>query len=310
MQRFPLGKTGFHVTRLGFGGAPVGRLGVELDKAHRLLDEALDSGVNLIDTAACYQESESLIGQTISDRRDEFVLVSKCGHAAGELKGENYSPELIEKSVDQSLRRLKTDVIDVMLIHSCSKDVLEQGAALGALEKARDAGKVRCLGYAGDNEAAAYAATLEPIEVIEMSLNIVDQHNLEAVLPACQQRELGVIAKRPIANAAWKPIDTQPGPYRNYARTYTDRLAAMGITPNDLGFRGYADVEWPELALRFTLSHPGVHSAIVGTTSQTNLRANIAAAQKRALPEDVLARLQEAFQAAQASSGETWRADT
>jgi len=310
MQRYPFGKTGFEVSRLGFGGAPVGRLGVPEAQVHRLLLEALDAGVNLIDTAACYDVSEQLIGQAIGKRRDEYVLMSKCGHRAGDAAGEPFSPELITQSVDQSLRRLDTDVIDVMLLHSCGKDVLEQGEALSALERARDAGKVRCIGYAGDNDAAAYAATLGPVEVIELSVNIVDQHNIDAVLPKCQERGLGVIAKRPIANAAWKPTDELPSVFRDYIRPYADRLKAMGVTPNDLGFRGYADIEWPEIALRFALSVPGVHSAIVGTTSTVNLHANIAAAKKRALPEDVLAQLRESFTAAQSAAGETWHART
>ncbi len=310
MEKVPFGNTGLQVTRLGFGAAPIGYLNTELEKVHRLVDEVLDAGINVIDTAACYPGSEQVLGNTVSDRRDEFVLISKCGHVAGELQGEPFTPSLITDSIDQSLRRLQTDHIDVMLLHSCGRDVLEQGDALAALQKARDAGKVRHIGYSGDNDAAAYAANLDAVEVIELSVNMVDQHNIDAVLPTCEKRNLGVIAKRPLANAAWKPLDSQPGIYKNYASTYTQRFGQMEITPHDLGFRGYPDVEWPEIALRFTLTAPGVHTAIAGTTSQVNTHANIAAAEKRPLPEDVYGQLRDAFKQAQNASGETWYGQT
>ena len=310
MERIPLGKTELQITRLGFGAAPIGYLSTDLEKVRRLLAEALDLGINLVDTAECYPGSEEAIGQTIADRRDEYVLVSKCGHVAGELRGGPFTPELLTASIDQSLQRMRTDLIDVMLLHSCELAVLEKGEAMGALKQARDAGKVRFIGYSGDNDAAAYAAGLESVDVIEMSINIVDQHNIDAVLPTCQQRNVGVIAKRPLANAAWKPIDTQRGIYQQYAQTYTQRLEAMGITPHDLGFRGYADIEWPDIALRFALSVPGVHTAITGTTSQTNLGANAAAADKRPLPEDVYQQIRDAFKAAEQVARETWLGQT
>lgn len=310
MDKVPFGKTGFEITRLGFGAAPIGFLETKQDRVRRLLEETLDTGVNFIDTAACYSGSEDMLGRTISDRRDQFVLASKCGHVTGDLTGEPFSAQLITDSIEQSLRRLRTDRIDIMLLHSCDLEVLKQGDALAALEKARQSGKVRAIGYSGDNEAAAYAASLDAVQVIEMSVNVVDQHNIDAVLPICREHEVGVIAKRPLANAAWKPLSSQPGMYKNYAHTYTQRLEAMGITPNDLGFRGYADIEWPDIALRFTLSVPGVHTAIAGTTSQVNMRANIAAAQKRALPEDVYRQIREAFKKAEKESGQTWPGET
>lgn len=304
MNTIPFGKTDLRVARLGFGGAPVGYLETEQRKVKLILDELLDAGVNLIDTANCYPLSQQVIGEAIAGRRDQCVLVTKCGHQVDGLPGEPWSAQLITASVERSLKQLRTDYLDVMLLHSCEQRVLEKGDALRALEKARDAGKVRYLGYSGDNQAAAYAAGLEPIDVIEMSINIVDQANIDAVLPICKKRNLGVIAKRPIANAAWKKIETQPGLYREYAQTYTQRLAAMDVTPQDLGYHGHVDVEWPEIALRFTLSQEGVHVAIAGTTSQVNARANIAATEKEVLPEDVVQRLREAF--AKASAGQRW----
>jgi len=309
MEMRRLGQTELSVSCVGFGAAPIGLLETEQDRVTRTLHYLLDQDVNLIDTAACYGESETAIGHAVADRRDEYVLVSKCGHAAGELSGEEFTAEVIEKSIDRSLKRLQTDHIDVMLLHSCDKATLERGEALEAVRRARDKGKVRFAGYSGDNEAAAYAAGLGDVAVIETSVSICDQHNIDHVLPLCREHDVGVLAKRPIANAAWR--DAQPAEfYERYASEYARRLKAMGITPFELGYFGHADVEWPEIALKFTLAQPGVHSALVGTTSRTNAKANLMAAAKNPLREQVVQKLRDAFHRAEREAGETWHGQT
>ncbi len=295
MQKRPFGSTGFSVTLLGFGAAPIGILRTDRAVAGKLLNVLLDEGVNLIDTAARYKESEDVIGEYVSHRRGEFVLVSKCGSSVPHVDAPEWSAEMVEKTVDASLQRLRTDHLDVMLLHSCGKDVLERGEAVAALARARDAGKIRFAGYSGDNDAAAYAAALSDIAVIETSVSIADQHNVDAVLPTCRRRNLGVLAKRPIANAAWKHRDDQPGFYKDYASAYSDRLTKMNLNPADLGFTAPPEQAWPEFALRFTLSIPGVHTAIIGTTKPENVRANIAVANKGPLPPAVVEHLRAAF---------------
>ncbi len=208
MQHRAFGDTGLSVSPVGFGGAPIGLLQTDREQAGTLLNALLGAGVNLIDTAARYKGSEELIGEHVSHRRGEFVLVSKCGSDVRQVEAPEWSAEMVEKTVDATLKHLRTDHLDVMLLHYCVQDVLERGEAVDALARARDAGKIRFAGYSGDNAPAAYAATLPDVAVIETSINIVDQSNVDAVLPACRRRNLAVIAKRPIANAAWKPPTT------------------------------------------------------------------------------------------------------
>jgi aryl-alcohol dehydrogenase-like predicted oxidoreductase len=306
MQTTTFGRTGLVVSRLGFGAAPIGFLAEEQAGIDRVLAFLVDSGVNLIDTAAAYPGSEEAIGKALAHRRDDLVLVSKCGQAFDDLPGEAWSPRVITATVDRSLRRLQTDRLDVMLLHSCSLDVLKRGDALAALLEARDAGKVRHVGYSGDNDAAAWAAAQPDVAVIETSVNIVDQRNIDAVLPVCLEHDVGVIAKRPIANAAWKDLSLQRGMYQKYAADYTARLAAMKVTPLELGYSGHPDVEWPEIALKFTLAQPGVHTAIVGTTSVNSAKINIQAVAKNALREQVVNRLRDAFRQAETASGKPW----
>lgn len=310
MKHTTLGKTGFQVSSLGFGGAPIGFLRTDQDRAARILNYLLDNGVSLIDTAAMYEGSETAIGVTVSHRRQDFVLVTKCGTKLADVPGGPFSPELISGTVERALRSLRTDVLDVMLLHSCDLATLKKGDALGALVKARDQGKIRFAGYSGDNAAAAYAATLDDVAVIETSINICDQANIDAVLPICRDHNVGVLAKRPIANAAWKDIAQQVGMYQSYAKVYTDRFAAMGLSPADLGFHGTPEHAWPEIALRFTLSQAGLNTAIIGTTNPDNARANIAYAGKGGLPAEAARALREAFKKAEAASGKKWEGQT
>ena len=303
MELRKFGKTGLTVSALGFGGGPVGYLETDRREVADILNTILDRGVNLIDTAAAYAGSEEAIGVAIGHRRDDYVLVSKCGRAYDDIQGEAWSAQCVEQTIERSLRRLKTDHLDVMLLHSCDLETLQKGEAVGALVKAREAGKIRFAGYSGDNAAAVYAVGLDDIAVLETSVNICDQANIDTVLPLAQRNNVGVLAKRPIANAAWRDASEQRGMYVDYAKSYTDRLTRMAVAPADLGF---ADAAWPEIALRFTLSQPGVATAIVGTTRTANVDRNLAVVAKGALPEGAVSELRAAFQRAEAAAGEPW----
>ena len=306
MNKRSFGRTGYEVTPLGFGAAPVAYLKTEQDQAARVVHQLLDAGVNLIDTAASYPGSETFLGEQVSDRRDDFILVSKCGQKIPESDSPPWSAVTITATVDRALRQLRTDHLDVMLLHSCSLDVLQKGEALGALAEAREAGKIRFAGYSGDNEAAAYAAELSDIVVIETSISLADQYNIDVVLPKAVKNRVGILAKRPIANSAWRP--TLPGMYQKYAQVYVDRLAKMKLVPAALGIDGPPEQAWPELALRFTLSQPGVHTAIIGTTNPGNAELNLKLAAKPPLPSEAIDKIRKAFSTAQGE--ETWTGQT
>ncbi|MEM1107571.1 MAG: aldo/keto reductase [Planctomycetota bacterium] len=298
MQNITLGRTELSVSPLGYGAAPIGFLETEVEAVGQILNHLLDSGVNLIDTAAAYRGSEEAIGKTIGHRRDDYVLVSKCGMGGVEdpkFDNDPWHPGAIALTIDRSLERLKTDHLDVCLLHTCPQEALEKGDVVAAVVEAVEAGKVRFAGYSGDNAAGAYAATLPDIAVIETSVNLCDQANLETVIPACIQHDVGVIAKRPIANAAWKDLSDQRGMYQNYASEYHRRFNLMEVTPRDLGYHGHPEVEWPEIALKFTLALEGVHTAICGTTNLDNAEHNLAAANKNPLREEVVEKIKAAF---------------
>src|SRR5437667_1043699 len=132
MEQRRLGKTDMDVSVLGFGGSEIGYERALPETVAELLNSALDAGLNVIDTAECYYNSEELIGQTVSDRRKEFYLFTKCGHPHGMESGANWSKDSILKSIERSLERLKTNRIDLVQLHSCSESTMPNGGQIHA----------------------------------------------------------------------------------------------------------------------------------------------------------------------------------
>ena len=269
MEKRTLGRTGIEVTRLGLGLAEISRQeqrGRETADAAHVLNLALDIGINFLDTAPCYASTEELLGSAVSHRRDEFFLASKCGHAV-DTDAEEWTAELIAESVDRSLRRLNTDYLDILQLHSCKLDVLKRGEVIEAVIKAREQGKTRFIGYSGDNEAALWAAASGIFDTLQTSFNLVDQSARRGLLAAARAAEMGVIIKRPVANGAWGRADS---PY-SYADEYFRRAQIMRETGPIQG-----EPEDPILlAFGFLFAHDEVDTAIAGTHNPAHLRANV-----------------------------------
>lgn len=296
MERRAFGTTDMQVSILGFGGAEIGFDGVSLPVVERLLGSALDAGLNVIDTAECYGDSEELIGKAVGHRRSDYYLFTKCGHASG-FGLPDWSPELLAQSIDRSLKRLNTDYVDLIQLHSCSEDMLREGTVIDVLQRAKEAGKARYIGYSGDGDAALYAVQCGAFDSLQTSLNIADQEPIELTLPEAVRRGMGVIAKRPIANAAWRTGSRPDNPYH---QPYWDRLQELNY---DFLQRGLP--ESIETALRFTLSQPGVCTMIVGTSNPERWLQNAAYANKGPLPEEQIASIRALWK--QASAGKNWR---
>jgi aryl-alcohol dehydrogenase-like predicted oxidoreductase len=257
IEKRVLGRTGLPVSVLGFGGAEIGYEQTQVKTVELLLASALDAGLNVSDTAECYIDSEELIGNAVSHRRSEYYLFTKCGHSSG-LNYPDWHPKLLTESINRSLKRLKTDYLDLVQLHSCSAEVLGQGEVIEVLQRARDEGKTRFIGYSGDSADALYAINSGAFDTLQTSVNIADQEALELTLPLAHQHGMGVIAKRPLANAVWRH---QSKPENPYVHQYWERLRKLDYDFLKTGFS-----EAIGISLRFTLSIAGVHTAIVGTT--------------------------------------------
>ena len=275
MEQRQLGRTDIVASVLGFGGSEIGYQGVSSRTVARLLGSALDAGLNVIDTAECYDDSEALIGKAIGARRREVALFTKCGHAGGWSSADWRCAPLLA-SIERSLRRLATDYVDLIQLHSCSLGELRKGEAIEALERARERGFTRYVGYSGDGEAARYSVECGRFDTLQTSVSIADQDAVERTLPLARERSMGVIAKRPLANVAWSYAKKPAEPYY---QTYWSRLRKL-----DYPFLKTSPDRAVGTALRFTLRVPGVHTAIVGTTKPERWQANAALLQAGALP--------------------------
>jgi aryl-alcohol dehydrogenase-like predicted oxidoreductase len=262
MEKRILGKTGMNVTVLGYGGAEIGFRGVPEETVERLINGALDAGLNVIDTAECYIDSEEKIGKVASKRRNEYFLFTKCGH---DKDGDNWNPKKMAEQIDRSLKRLQTDRVDLLQLHSCTEEQLRQGDVIDVIKRARDAGKTRFIGYSGDGQAALYAVQSGIFDTLQISVSIADQEALDLVLPVAKAKGMGVIAKRPIANAIWKQSSKPDA----YYQPYWERLHQL-----DYDFLRTNSGQDVATALRFTLSVDGLHTAIVGTTKPDRWKQN------------------------------------
>lgn len=282
MDRRPLGKADLNVSVLGLGAGRLGDDEVPEDAVSELLNTALDAGINFIDTAPSYGASEERIGRHLQHRRDDFLLATKGGYGVPGVP--DWTPEVIAPGIEQSLSRMKTDRIDVFQLHSCPREVAMRDDMLAALEKAKDTGKVRFTGYSGEGEALAWAVRSGKFDAVQCSVNLFDQKNLEYVVPAGAHHGVGVIAKRSLGNAVWRHAAWPKGEDADYWM----RMQAMQL---DVG-----ELEWAEIALRFSAFTPGVSTALVGTMRPDHLEDSVAAVAKGPLPEETRLRIHAAFQ--------------
>ncbi|MGQ9643492.1 MAG: aldo/keto reductase [Ignavibacterium sp.] len=275
------GNTDLQVSAIGFGAGEIGDYNLPDSEVDKLLNTALDLGINLIDTARGYYASEERIGKFISHRRDEFILSTKVGYGIDGYA--DWSYEIIIAGIDEALRIMKTNYIDIVHLHSCSKEILQRGEVIDALLEAKKKGKIKFAAYSGENSALEFAIGTGKFDSIMTSVNICDQHSLNKLIPIAKEKNLSVIAKRPIANAPWKFSDR---PIGSYAEEYWLRWKEMNLPQSD---------NWLETFLRFTVFADGIDSAIVGTTNINHLKKNIELIQKGPLDKSLVSIIKSAF---------------
>ncbi len=247
MSHLPLGNTGLNVAPLSLGTVKLGRdQGVKYPNpvkipddanARRLLDTARDLGINLLDTAPAYGNSEERLGQLLAGQRQHWLLCTKVGEDWVDNRSVyNFTPEHCRFSVARSLRRLQTDYVDLVLIHSDGQDldILHKHGTLQALAELKAQGMVRLIGMSHKTVAGAEAAIDAGADVIMATLNR-DHLDEVALIAAAAQRGVGVLIKKALASGHGRAQD-----------------------------------------LAWVAQHDGVHSIVVGTSSPEHLRQNAA----------------------------------
>ena len=279
-----LGHTGLRVSALGFGAMHIHDERTTEAEAGALLNQVLDLGLNLVDTARGYGLSEARIGRHLAHRRADFVLSTKVGYGVEGVPDWTY--DCIVAGVERALKLMKTDWLDIVHLHSCPLPVLQQGDVVRALADCRAAGKLRVAAYSGDNAEIDFAvsdAAGGAFGSIQTSISLCDQAHLAQRAALADHAGIGVIAKRPLAGAVWR-LAQRPGDFAE--GHYWDRFHAMGLQTQE---------DWADVALRFVAFHSGAASAIVGTAKPVNLRRNLAAIERGPLPAALAASLRDAF---------------
>lgn len=244
-----LGRTGIEVSPIGFGGFKIGRnTGIKYPHGYELPDDAdverivsgvLDLGINYVDTAPAYGVSEERLGRALARRRDEIVLSTKVGETFQDGRSSyDFSGRGVRTSVEQSLLRLRTEVIDVVFIHSDGDDlrILRETDAVEALTALRDDGLVRAIGMSTKTVQGARAA-MAWSDVLMVEYNLQDRSHAEVIAEAARA-DIGIVIKKGLASG---------------------HLA-------------------PEQAIRFVLATEGVGSLVVGTLDLEHLREDVAVA--------------------------------
>lgn len=301
MELRELGRTGLKVSVLGYGASPLGGEFGPIDEAEgiRSVHRALDLGINFFDTAPFYgrTRSETVLGQALEGRRDRVVLASKVGRYG---KTEfDFRPETVLNGLDESLRRLRTDHIDVVYVHDIEFGEHEPIASetIPALERARQAGKVGAIGVSG----LPLAVLRRMIEAVPLDLvlsyshyHLADTRLVEELLPAVEARGIGLVNAAPLAMG----LLTQPGPPDWHPAPDTLKQACRSAAEFCRG-RG---VDLADLALAFALQAPRVHSTVVGMPSVSQVERNVEASRRPADPT----LLGEILEILRPVSGQTW----
>lgn len=270
-----LGQTGLDVTRLGYGAMEIGRRHMSGEEAETILNSVLDAGINFIDTSIDYGRSEEFIGKYISGRRSEFFLASKCGcPTVTKIEdGHCFTKENIVAGVEQSLNRMRTDHLDLVQFHSSpSKEILEEEDAIQTLLDLQQHGKIRFLGSSSILPTLADHVAMDVFDEFQIPYSALSREH-EIWISRVSEAGLGTVIRGGIAKG-------QPGKGKGVDDTW--------LKFDEAGLDSLLEVGESRTAfmLRFTLTHPGLHTTIVGTKDPIHLNQNIIAASRGPLSAD------------------------
>jgi aryl-alcohol dehydrogenase-like predicted oxidoreductase len=279
MEYIQLGATDLRVSRLGLGTAALGldRYGItapgegSIDRAEGIanIHRAVDGGVNFFDTAPAYGRSEELLGEALADHKD--CLVATKVPIPQNLDGlsESELTQHVNQSLDESLRRLGREVLDVVQIHNATVHVLQQGNMVSCLERAREAGKLRYIGASVYGEDTAVAAIRTgKIQILQIALSLLDQRMCEKVIPEARTAGVGILTRSALLKGALtKRAQWLPPRLQALSQASERAVRELGTCWESL----------PSMALRFCLSVDGVHCVLSGVRNSAEVDDCLAA---------------------------------
>jgi aryl-alcohol dehydrogenase-like predicted oxidoreductase len=296
MQRRFLGNTGIAVSEIAFGGVEIGLpygIGVKWEEdmlpekdAVQLLLTALDSGFNFFDTARLYGVSENIMGKAFAGRRDEIVLCTKCRHFRddkGNLPDDGTLRKIIRQSLEESLRALQTDYIDLYMLHQGDMEILDRDAIAGEMQKLKTKGLVRSVGvstYLAEESKKAIEGGVW--NAVQLPFNLMDQRQ-QSLFGLAEEKGVGIVVRsvllKGLLSNRGTGLHAMLAPVEKHIQQYQELL--NGNFTN-----------LPELAVKFALSFPQVSSVLIGMDKLDYLKQSLAAADGRYLSKAQLAHSQ------------------
>lgn len=304
MKYTTLGRTGLQVSVVGLGTmVHAGHFGPMKDsESLSAIDTALELGVNFIDTSDAYGAgySETLLGNALRGRRDKVILATKGGNVmVGPDRGKrNFASAYISRVLEESLKRLQTDHIDLYQLHNPTVDVIENGDVWEVLERAKKDGKIRYYGVSINTIDEGIAAVKDGrSDTIQLEYNLLAQEPAEKIFPLAQQANIGIIARIPLKRGILTGKLTQADETRFQgedvrARSFKGEAFAKELAKAEqLRFLIHGPVKsLGQAAIAFCVAHPAVSVTIPGARNELQMREN-AAAGDITLPAEDLTRI-------------------
>lgn len=279
-----LGRTGLEVTQLGYGSMGLrgpktwGERVVSEADAEAMLHRVLDAGINFIDTSPDYGLSEERIGKYIGSRRSEYFLATKCGcvytQQADHLQIDHvWQAAVVERNLETSLKRLRTDHIDVLQFHGGDAESLVRAGLIDLLRQFRERGLIRFLGASSSLPNLPGLIALDVFDTFQIPYSCLAPQHHDLITQAAAAGA-GIILRGGIAHGGPDAAIARPALNDLWSRAELDELLPAGMTR-------------AELILRYTLAHPHCHTTIVGTCDAAHFAENLAASLRGPLPADL-----------------------
>jgi L-galactose dehydrogenase len=291
MQYRRLGKTELNVSVIGFGASPLGNVFDDCDEQEgiRSVHCAIDLGINFFDVAPFYgiTLAETRLGDAIKGKRNDILLATKCGRYG--LRDFDFSYQRILDSVDESLKRLKTDYVDLMQLHDIEFGSKEQvlNEAIPALQKIKASGKARFVGITGlpVRYLAAIAKEVEVDTVLSWAhYNLLQDEINAALVPLCQQKDMGLMNAAPLVQRILS--DASIPAWHNAPAELQAMQAPLLACCKKYG------VALSDVAIRYAIDHPFISSTIIGMCDQSNVKKNIGVLEF-SIPEGLLSEIDQ-----------------
>ncbi|MEM7118692.1 MAG: aldo/keto reductase, partial [Chloroflexota bacterium] len=239
-----------------------------LAEATRLIHRALEGGINFIDTASAYGRAEEVVGYALQDRRHEAVIATKinCFDTNGKLMRGNALRQHMQASIVDSLRLLRTDTIDLLMLHSAPLELLEDGVAVDMLQQFKAKGLARTIGASTYGTEAPRRAIELGVDALQVAYNILDQRMADEILPLAAAKGVGIIVRSVFLKGALTPRADDLPPHLATLKQQSEAIKQLAncLTP---------PLSRVEVALRFVLSQSQVTSALVGVRTEDELEA-------------------------------------